>query len=126
VILDISVVIYLDDILIFLKSLEEHQQVVREVLQHLQKHGLYVKESKCEFHCPLVEFLEMFVSTKGLEMCQDKVRTIDKWPTPRIVKEGQAFLGFANFYCLFICDYLGIARPLKNLIRKNQPFEWTP
>jgi len=96
--LDISMVIYLDDILIFSKNLEEHQQVTREVLQHLQKHGLYIKETKCEFHRPLVKFLGMIVSAKGLEMCQDKVRTIDKWPTPRMVKEVQAFLGFANFY----------------------------
>jgi len=59
-------------------------------------------------------------------MCQDKVRAIDEWPTPRIVKEGQAFLGFANFYCQFICDYLRIAWPFTNLILKDQPFEWIP
>ena len=67
--LDISVVIYLDDILIFSKNLDEHRQVVQEVLRRLQKYGLYAKESKCEFHRQSMEFLEMIVSLKGLEMC---------------------------------------------------------
>jgi len=80
--LDISVVIYFDDIFIFSKNLEDHQQVMREVLQHLQKHGLYVKESKCEFHRSFVEFLGMIVLARGLKMCLDKVKTIDKWPVP--------------------------------------------
>lgn len=95
--LDIFVVIYLDDILIFSKKLEEHQVVVREVLRWLQQHGLYAKASKCQFHCNSVEFLGMMVSGKGLEMCLDKVQSIQEWPTPKTVKEVQAFFGFANF-----------------------------
>lgn len=122
--LDISVVIYLDDILIFSKNLEEHQQVVREVLRRLQQHGLYAKASKCEFHRSSVEFLGMIVSRKGLEMCPDKVQAIREWPTPKTIKEVQAFLGFANFYRRFICDYSKIAVPLTKLTRKNQPFQW--
>ena len=74
--LDISVVIYLDDILIFSKSLEEHKPIVLEVLQRLQLHSLYVKISKCQFHRSSAEFLEMIVSEKKMEMCQDKVRAI--------------------------------------------------
>ena len=67
--LNILVVIYLDDILIFSKTLEAHVPIVRKVLQQLKSHGLYAKESKCQFHCQLVEFLGMIVSAKGLEMC---------------------------------------------------------
>ena len=67
--LDISVVIYLDDILFFSKTLEEHIPIVRKVLQRLKSYGLYAKESKCQFHCQLVEFLGMIVLEKGLEMC---------------------------------------------------------
>ena len=100
--LDISVVIYLDDILIFSKTIEEHRQVVRDVLQRLQKHGLYVKLSKCEFHCSSVEFLGMIVSSRGLEMCKDKIQTMEDWPIPKNIKEMQSFLGLANFYCRFV------------------------
>jgi len=72
-----------------------------------------------------VEFLGMIVSEKGLEMCQDKIRAIRNWPTPNTLKEVQAFLGFANFYRRFICDYSKIAVPLTALTQKNQQFEWT-
>lgn len=74
--LDILVAIYLDDILIFFKMLEEHQVVVREVLQRLQHHGLYVKALKCQFHKSSMEFLGMIVSTEGLRICKDKVQAI--------------------------------------------------
>ena len=67
--LDILVVIYLDDILIFSKTLEKHIPVVRKVLQQFKSHGLYAKESKCQFHCQSVDFFGMIVSAKGLEMC---------------------------------------------------------
>lgn len=67
----------------------------------------------------------MIVSGKGLEMCPDKVQAIREWPTPKTVKEVQAFLGFANFYHRFICDYSKIAVPLTTLTQKNQPFQWT-
>jgi len=71
--LDIPIVIYVDDILIFLNNMEEHQLVVREVLQQLQQHGLCVKASKCQFHKSFMEFFGMIVFEKGLEMCQNKV-----------------------------------------------------
>lgn len=76
--LDISVVIYLNDILIFSKTLEKHQLVVQEVLRRLQRHGVYAKASKCQFHHTSVEFLGMIVSGKGIEMCQDKVEAIQE------------------------------------------------
>ena len=91
--LDISVVIYLDNILIFSKNLEEHIKVVWEVLRQLQEHGLYAKESKCKFHYQSVEFLGMTVSANGLQIYQDKVQTIQDWPIPNSIKEVQAFLG---------------------------------
>ena len=81
--LDILVVIHLDDILIFSKSLEEYRQVMPEDLQQLQKHGLYTKESKYQLHCKSIEFLGMIVFSKGLEMCQDKVQTIKEWSMPK-------------------------------------------
>ena len=124
--LDISVVIYLDDILIFSKTLEEHRSVVREVLKRLHQHGLYAKLSKCEFHKKAVEFLGLVVSSRGLEMCQDKVAALKDWPTPKNLREVQAFLGFANFYRRFIPNYSQIAVPLTRLTKKDQPFSWSP
>ena len=118
--------IYLDDILIFSKTLEEYIPIVRKLLQRLKSHRLYAKESKCQFHCQSVEFLGMIVSAKGLEMYQDKIQTIQEWPVPSTVKEVQSFLGFANFYHCFISDYSQIAAPLTTLTRKNKQFEWTP
>ena len=85
--LDVTVIAYLNDILIFSKTLPEHIQVVREVLQRLQRHGLYAKESKCVFHAQSIEFLGMIVSANGLQMCTDKVQAIEAWPVPRTVKE---------------------------------------
>lgn len=75
--LDISVVIYLDDILIFLKTIKEHRLVVREVLRRLHYHGLYAKLSKCEFHRFLVEFLGLIVFGCELGMCPDKVAALE-------------------------------------------------
>ena len=124
--LDISVVVYLDDILIFSTNLEDHQAVVREVLHRLCKHGLYAKAAKCEFHKDSVEFLGMTVSANGLQMCQDKVQVIKDWPTPTTIKELQAFLGFTNFYRRFIVDYSHVAVPLTNLTQKGHSFQWTP
>ena len=123
--LDISVVIYLDDILIFSKTIEEHRQVVREVLLRLKRNGLFLKASKCEFHHNSVEFLGMIVSAQGLTMCEDKVHVIKEWPIPKNVKEVQSFSGFANFYHRFIYNYSRIAIPLTTLTQKNQVFQWT-
>ena len=68
----------------------------------------------------------MIVLAKGLEMCQDKIQSIQEWPVPSTVKKVQSFLGFANFYCRFISDYSRIVAPLTTLIGKNKQSEWTP
>ena len=123
--LDISMVIYLDDILIFSKNLEEHIKIIWEVLRGLQEYGLYVKESKCHLNRQSVEFLGMIVLANGLQMYQDNIQTIQDWPIPNSIKEVQAFLRFANFYHRFICDYAKVAMPLIALMLKNQHFVWT-
>ena len=105
--LDISVIIYLNDILIFSKNIKEHQRVVRDVLLRLQKYGLYVKSSKCEFLRSSVEFLEVVVSTQGLKMYEDKVKIIKESPVQRMLKK------FNHFWVLviFIVDsYMTIRR----------------
>ena len=115
-ILDVYVVVYLDDILIYSSSLSEHVGHVREVLSRLMKHRLYVKLEKSEFHVDRVEFLGFIVSTSGVSMDSRKVKAILDWPMPVTVKGLQRFIGFANFYRRFVPFFSMIAQPLHSLI----------
>ena len=97
--LDVCVVIYLDDILIYLNNMSEHYWHVKEVLKRLHKTGLYAKAKKCEFHSESVEYLGYILSPSGLTMSDDKINIIQDWLEPKKVKNIQSFLGFMNFYC---------------------------
>ena len=114
--LDVCVVIYLDDILIYLNNMSEHHQHVKEVLKHLRKAGLYAKAEKCKFHSELVEYLGYILSSSSLTMSDNKIKIIQDWLEPKKVKDIQFFLGFANFYLWFIFNYLDIVIPLTCLI----------
>jgi hypothetical protein len=120
--LDVCVVVYLDDILIYSADKTTHHKQVKEVLRRLRKHGLYAKPEKCEFDRETVEYLGYILSPQGLTMAADKVQTIQDWPEPRKVKDIQSFLGFANFYRRFIYNFSDIVVPLTCLTRKNIPF----
>ena len=109
---------YLDDILIFSNTLEEHKTHIRQVLTALSSAGLALKPEKCEFHKTSVQYLGLIITTKGLKMDPSKVSTVADWPRPENVKDVQAFLGFANFYRRFIKRFLAIARPVINLISR--------
>ena len=101
--LDIFIVIYLDDILVYSQDEKEHVTHVSEVLQLLQKNGLYANGKKCLFHSNSVDYLGDFIGPDGLKMDPDKVKVIQDWPEPQKVKDIQSFLGFANFYrCITI------------------------
>src|SRR6266478_7552257 len=122
--MDICTVGYLDDILVYSDSLENHQDQVWEVLQCLQKAGLYANPKKCKFHTDTVEYLGFILSPNGLQMDPSKVSTITEWPEPQKVKDIQAFLGFANFYQRFIHEYAEMTLPLTNLCKKNHPWHF--
>ena len=119
--LDVCVVIYLDDILIYSNNMSEYHQHVKEVLKHLCKASLYAKAEKCEFHSKLVEYLEYILSPSGLTMSNDKIKIIQDWPELKKVKNIQFFLGFTNFYCRFIFNYSDIVIPLTRLTWKDIP-----
>jgi hypothetical protein len=121
--LDNFVVCYLDDILVFSKNEEEHINHVRLVLEKLRTAGLYSKLEKCVFHQPQVEFLGYIISGEGLSMDPKKIRTVTEWKKPATVRDVQCFLGFANFYRIFIRNYSKIAAPLTRLTRKDK-LEW--
>ncbi|KIN97850.1 hypothetical protein M404DRAFT_78300, partial [Pisolithus tinctorius Marx 270] len=123
--LDVCIVVYLDDILIYSGDKESHKWHVREVLRRLWLHGLYAKPEKCEFHSDSVKYLGFHLSPAGLTMSKEKVQTICDWPEPRKVKDIQSFLGFTNFYHRFIFNYLDIVVPLTQLTRKGAPWNFS-
>ncbi|KAK3551428.1 hypothetical protein QTP70_017324 [Hemibagrus guttatus] len=121
-----GVIVYIDDILVYSTSMEEHVCMVRKVLCRLQQHHLYVKLEKCEFHRPTVTSLGYVISHHGVEMDVVKVQAVTEWPAPTSVRELQCFLGFANFYRRFIRNYSLVAGPLTSLLRgKPKKLTWT-
>ena len=122
--LDVCVIIYLDDILIYSNNMSKHHWHVKEVLKCLCKAGLYTKAEKCEFHSESVEYLGYILSPSGLTMSDNKVKIIQDWPEPKKVKDIQSFLDFANFYCWFIFNYLDIVILLKYLTQKDIPWKF--
>src|SRR6266540_1592504 len=123
--IDVSIVVYLDDILIYSDNPADHCKHVKEVLRHLCKHGLFARAKKCKFHSEQVEYLGYILSPKGLSMDQAKVKVIQDWPKPRKVKDVQSFLGFANFYHRFVFNYSDIVVPLTRLTCKGIAFQFT-
>jgi len=91
-------VVYLDDILIFTKTEEEHAKAIRQVLQVLQEHKLFLHLEKCEFCKEQVEYLGLVISENEVSMDPVKVAEVQEWPTPENKMDVQAFLGFINFY----------------------------
>ena len=124
--LDDFVLVFLDDILIFSKTLEEHKAHVRKVLATLRQHKLYAKESKCEFFQREVEFLGHLVGRDGVRMMEDKVKAVAEWPTPKNVRDVRAFLGTAGYYRKFIKDFSSISLPLSELTKESVTFSWGP
>ncbi|KAK3569947.1 hypothetical protein QTP86_007632 [Hemibagrus guttatus] len=121
------VVVYIDDILIYSRSMADHQRHVAEVLHRLRDHNLFLKAEKCLFHQPTVQFLGYVIDHSGVRMDEKKVTAVRDWPTPTTVKELQRFLGFANFYRRFIRGYSSVTSPLTNLLRnKPKTLVWTP
>ena len=122
--LDIFVVVYLDDILIYSSSPEEHVGHVNKVLDKLAAAGLYVKGEKCEFNTTQTSFLGFIISPDSLQMDPQKIQAVTEWKTPRTVRQLQSFLGFANFYRRFIEGYSRVVKPLTQLCSTKVKFHW--
>ncbi|QRW25665.1 Retrotransposable element Tf2 protein [Rhizoctonia solani] len=122
--INVTVVIYLDDILIFLEDPKDHPTHVREVLSRLLRNQLFCKLSKCHFHVTTVDYLGIIISPAGFSMDQKKIEAVTSWPTPKTVKQVQAFLGFVNYLRRFIPNFSLVARPLHNLTKKETPWLW--
>ncbi|MBW0519009.1 hypothetical protein O181_058724 [Austropuccinia psidii MF-1] len=118
---DIFVVVYLDDIMVFFSSEEEHVNHLASFLQGLRDNKLFSKASKCVFHPSSVEYLG-YVSSDGLKMDSSKFQKILNWPQPKNIKAIQSFIGFANFYCFFIQNYCKKIIALTSRLKKDSPF----
>ena len=119
------IVVYSDDILIFTKTLEEHQKVICKVVALLQLHNLSLKPEKCKLEKTSVEYLGVVISQDSSMMDPAKVARVSEWPTPTTKKEVQSFLGFINFYRRFVEGFSHLARPLFNLTKNDSEFCWS-
>jgi hypothetical protein len=96
--IDLGLLIYMDNILIYAKTIEEHDDLVRKVLQRLTNNKLAVEPAKYVWRCTEVEFLGYIISRDGIKMSQEKVEAVLNWKYPTFLNKVQSFLGFANFY----------------------------
>ena len=120
-----KVVVYMDDIMIFTKTLNKHRQIVQEVLQILCENKLSLKHTKCDFKTQEIEYLGLIVLEGQIKMDPGKVKGVTDWPISKSHKELWGFLGFLNFYCHFIKSFSKVACPLNALTSKKLPFRWT-
>lgn len=120
----VCVVVFLDDILIYSQSFDEHLRHLDEVLSALAKEKLYCKLSKCEFAFSVLKFLGHVISGTTIKPDPDKLKAVKEWPEPTSVTEVRRFLGFANFFRRFIERYSVMARPLEELTGRYAKFHW--
>jgi hypothetical protein len=123
--LDKFVIVFLDDILVYSKSKEEHEKHLRMVLQVLREHQLYAKLSKCSFYQSQIHYLGHIISEEGIVVDPEKVEAIREWSAPRNVAEVGSFMGLADYYRRFITGFSKIAHPITSLQRKEKKFQWT-
>ena len=123
--LDQFVIVFIDDILIYSGSGEEHAEHLRIILQTLREHRLYAKLSKCLFWLDSVAFLGHIVSAEGISVDPQKVEAILNWKPPTSVTKIRSFLGLAGYYRKFVEGFSKIATPLTRLTRKEEPFLWS-
>ena len=110
---------FIDDVIIGTETEEEHDKLVKEVVKRLVENNLYIKLEKCKWKVKKVGFFGIVIEPEGIKIEEEKVKDVLDWPTPKYVKNMQKFLGLANYYRQFIKDFVSMARPLYDMIKKN-------
>ena len=118
-------IVFIDDILIYSRSREEHAEHLRIVLDKLREHQLFAKLSKCSFWQRKIGFLGHVISEAGVAVDPEKITAISEWPTPKTATEIRSFLGLAGYYRKFVKDFASIAKPMTRLTGKDTKFDWT-
>eukprot|EP01113_Clastostelium_recurvatum_P034980 TRINITY_DN4817_c0_g2_i2.p1 TRINITY_DN4817_c0_g2~~TRINITY_DN4817_c0_g2_i2.p1 ORF type:complete len:896 (+),score=120.90 TRINITY_DN4817_c0_g2_i2:2313-5000(+) len=118
-------VVYLDDILVFSKTAEEHVEHVTSMLEVLRANKLYAKRSKCALFQDSIDFLGHIVSGEGIATDPAKVAAVQDWPEPRNVHEVRSFIGLVNYYRRFVKDCSGVTRPLTDLLSEHNRWWWS-
>jgi len=118
--------IYLDDIIVFTGTTEQHLERIVIVLDRLQAAGLKLKPEKCMLFQKSVSFLGHVISEKGISTDPEKVKAVKDWPVPTSIRDVRAFVGLASYYRRFIADFASIVRPLHAMTGKGKKFCWTP
>ena len=125
--LDIFIIVYLDNILIYTKDLgQSHVEVMQWVLDLLRKNSLFTNLKKCWFHKEEIEFLGYVVLSQGIRMEDKRIKVVRNWPGPKSVQDIQIFIGFANFYWRFIRGFSRIAAPLTSILKTTRPSNLAP
>ena len=128
--LDKFVVVYIDDILVYSKTEDEHAEHLRLILTKLREHRLYAKFSKCEFWLKELIFLGHVVSAQGVAVVPDKIQSILDWKSPKSFKDVRSFIGLAGYYRRFIEGFSKLAKPMTDLLKKpdllkGKKFDWS-
>jgi hypothetical protein len=123
--LDKLIVVFIDDILIYSKSMEEHEEHLQAVLQRLWGHQLYAKFSKCEFWINEVSFLGHVISPEGITVDPGKIKDALDWKPPTSVTQVHSFLGLAGYYRRFILNFSKISKSITELLKKGNKYVWS-
>jgi hypothetical protein len=121
--LDKFVIVFLDEILVYSNSKEDHEQHMRMVLKVLREHQLYAKLSKCSFYQKKIHYLGHIISKDGIDVDPEKIEAIIEWSTPKNVSKVRSFMGLASYYRRSIAGFSRMAHPITSLQRKEKKFQ---
>jgi len=117
--------VFIDDVIIFSRSVQEHAQRLENVLQRYDKANLQLHPGKCVFAQTQVNYLGFVLSGKGVSASPDKIKAVRNYPTPKNVKDVRSYLGLASLYRRLIQEFAAVAKPLTELTEKDRPFIWS-
>ena len=117
--------VFIDDVIIFSRSVQEHARRLENVLQRFDKANVQLHPGKCVFTQPQVNYLEFVLSEKGVSVSPDKIKAVRNYPTPKNVKDNRAYLSQIYFFRRLIQEFATVAKPLTELTKKDRPFIWS-